>query len=149
MSKRSRKRRLTSEVVTNELEYHPDATLGPDASLDSTALDWRERESTNAPTVGEEEPEGPYASSYPELVEKLLQQRVLLSGRTVVVVIILAWFAFISWLFLQDNQAGSLATLNGLKWFAVKAALYTGLAVTCGVIVALALKFTSSSKRAA
>lgn len=147
MGKRSRKRQPLVEVVTNEPEFHPDATLGPDASLDSTVLAWRERESTNAPTVGEEEPEGPYARGYPELVDKLLQHRVPLSGRTVAVVIILAWFAFVSWLFLQDNQAGSLATSDGLKWFGVKAGLYTGLTVTCSVIVAVALKLTGSSKK--
>jgi hypothetical protein len=149
MSKPSHKKRPLVEVVTNEPGFHPDATLGPDASLDSTALTWRERESTNAPTVGEEEPQGPYASGYPELLEKFLQHRVPLSGRTVAVVIILAWFAFISWLFLQDNQAGSLATSEGLKWFAVKAGLYTGLTATCGLIVAVALKLIGPSKKAA
>ena len=143
MTKRSHKQRPVVEVVTNEPDFHPDATLGPDASLDSTALAWRERESTNAPTVGEEEPEGSYARGYAELVEKFLKHRVPLSGRPVAVVIILAWFAFISWLFLQDNQAGSLATSDGLKWFAVKASLYSGFAAVCGVIVAVALKLTS------
>lgn len=144
MTRRSRKKRPFVEVVTNEPDFHPDATLGPDASLDSTALAWRERESTNAPVVGEEEPEGSYASGYPELVEKFLKHRVPLSGRLVSVVIILAWFAFISWLFVQDNQAGSLSTSDGLEWFAVKAGLYSGLTVVCGIIMAVALKFTST-----
>ena len=148
MSKRSRRKRPPVEVVTNEPEVHPDATLGPDASLDATALSWRDRESTNAPTVGEEEPPPTYASGYPELLEKLLRHRGLLSGRTVVVLIILAWFAFVSWLFLQDNQAGSLATSDGLRWFAVKVGLYTGLTATCGIIVAIALKLFGAGNRA-
>lgn len=146
MAKRSRKRRFAPKIASSEPEFHPDATLGPDASLESTVQAWRERESTNAPIVGEEEPEQSYAAGYPALVEKLLQAKVPLSGRTILVLLILGWFAFISWLFLQDNQAGMLATINGLKWFGVKASLYSAIAVICAGIIFLVLKLTSTKQ---
>jgi hypothetical protein len=139
MTKRARRNRPTIEVVSSDPEVHPDATMGPDASLDTTGMTWRDRESTSAPVVGEDEAPASYARNYPELVEKFLHNRVPLSGRTAAILIVLGWFAFISWLFLQDNQAGSLATTDGLKWFRVKAGLYSAIVAACGVVMALVL----------
>lgn len=102
------------------------------------------REATNAPLVGEEATEGPYASGYPELVEKLLGEKIPLRGRTVFLVLVLGWFGFISWLFIQDNQAGALKDWAGLKWFGAKAGLYTGVVTVVAVIVRIILWLSKS-----
>lgn len=54
MTKRARKNRPVLEVVSSDPEVHPDATMGPDASLDTTGMTWQDRE-TSAPVVGEDE----------------------------------------------------------------------------------------------
>lgn len=71
MAKRSRKRLPSAEVASSDPEINSDATLGPGASLDGTREAWKDRESTNAPVVGEEEPSPVYAQGYPELIDRL------------------------------------------------------------------------------
>ncbi|MGH8603899.1 MAG: hypothetical protein ACREXR_14360, partial [Gammaproteobacteria bacterium] len=67
MAKRSRKLLPTPEIASSDPEVNPDATLGPGASsLEATRAVWKDRESTNAPNVGEEEPSTTLAQGYPE-----------------------------------------------------------------------------------
>ncbi|MDQ3565233.1 MAG: hypothetical protein M3436_14205 [Pseudomonadota bacterium] len=117
MAKRSRKRLPSAEVASSDPEINPDATLGPGASLDGTREAWKDRESTNAPVVGEEEPSPVYAQGYPELIDRLLRDQIPFRSRFVYLVLVLGWFAVVSWLFVQDNQAGLLRTTEGIVWF--------------------------------
>ena len=146
MSRRKAQPRSSAEPVTNTPDVHPDATVGPDASMESTGLSWRERESTNAPIVGEEDASESYSQGYPELVEKLLKWRVPLSSRTVWLVILFSWFAFIAWIFLQDNESGALGTVSGLRWFAVKAGIFTGMVIVVSVLAAVILRVTRTTR---
>lgn len=135
MSKYRKKIITKPETASSEPGIHPNATVGPDASLDATFAIWKDKESTNAPQVGEEEHQLQYASGYPELFEKLLHEKIPLRGKTISFVIILAWFCFISWLFLQDNEAGKLGNIEGLKWFSIKASFYTALFVIASCLI--------------
>ena len=137
MKRQHKKREIRPEPVSSEPVFHPDATVGPDASLESILSIWTDKESTNAPQVGEEEPESKYASGYPELLEKLLHDKIPLRGKTVSFLIIIAWFGFISWLFIQDNSAGKLADLKGLKWFSIKALFYSALYILASIVIGL------------
>ncbi len=121
--------------------------MDPEMAPESTRATWRDRESTNAPAVGEEDQAPSYASAYPELFEKLLQEKVPLRGPTVHALLILLWFVFVSWLFIQDNQAGALATSKGLWWFGMKIVSYTLIAVCAYGALALALRPKSSTDR--
>ena len=96
--------------------------------------------------MGEEETEEPYASGYPELVEKLLHEKIPLRGRTVFLLLVLGWFVFISWLFVQDNQAGVLKDWAGLRWFAAKAVLYTGMVAVVALILGIVMRLTKSPR---
>ena len=137
MAKRSRKRLPSVEVASSDPEFHPDATLGPGASLDATRAGWKDRESTNAPVVGEEEPAPGYAQGYPELIDRLLRDKIPFRSRFVYLVLVLAWFGVVSWLFVQDNQAGLLKTIEGVVWFGWKALALTAVAAVAALIVGL------------
>lgn len=140
MPKPPRPKRRPEVTVSNEPLVQAGGTTGPDATGESTVSAWRDRESTNAPVVGEIEPSGQYSAGYPELLEKFLQHRVPFSSRSVVIIVIVMWFAFVSWLFVQDNGSGVLADRDGLEWFAVKAGVYSVLLVVCGGMIAAVLK---------
>lgn len=146
MAKRQQSRRRRPEVASSELHVHPDATVGPDASLDGTAAGWRERDSTNAPEIGEEEESGNYASGYPALIEKFLHDRLPLRLRTVLVGLLVTWFVFVSWLFVQDNSTGALDEWGGLKWFAVKVVFYSLFFVVFVAFVAIVLWISGKIK---
>jgi hypothetical protein len=117
VAKRSRKRQLSPEVASSDPDINPDATLGPGASLDGTRAVWKDRESTNAPVVGEDEPSPAFAQGYPELIDRLLRDKIPFRSRFLYLVLVLAWFGVVSWLFVQDNQAGLLKTIEGIVWF--------------------------------
>lgn len=145
MAKRSRKRLPSAEVASSDPEFNPDATLGPGASLNATRAVWKDRESTNAPVVGEEEPAPGFAQGYPELIDRLLRDKIPFRSRFVYLVLILAWFGVVSWLFVQDNQAGLLKTLEGVIWFGWKTLAFTGFAVVAAIVVAILFWLTSPS----
>jgi len=144
MAKRSRKRRSAPsvEIASSDTEFHPDATLGPEASADRTLMLWRDRESTSAPAVEDEEARPSLAAGYPALVEKLLREKIPLRSRTVGAVLILGWFGFVSWLFVQDNSGGTLGSWSGLGWFGVKASLYTVVLGVAAVALGLLARVT-------
>lgn len=146
MSKRSRKRSPATEVASSEPELNPDATLGPGASQDGTRTSWKEKDSTNAPMVGEEEPQPVYAQGYPELIDKLLRDKIPFQSRLVYIILILGWFGVGSWLLIQDNQAGLLTTSTGMIWFGWKILVFTSLAGVAALLVVLLFWITGSSK---
>ena len=90
---------------------HPSATLGPNSSLNvSTNALLLPRDSTNAPLIGEESARKDVStqSSWPYLVEKhLLSKQSIYSIITILV---------ISYIFIQDNDAGKLSNWDGIFW---------------------------------
>lgn len=120
--------------ASNISEINPDVTVGPEASLESTRQDWMGPESTSAPAIGEDE-EREYVSDGFGFLDKFLQGRVSLNSRSVFLLVTLGWFGFISWLYTKDNDLGRLDSLDGIKWFGVKAVLYTGFYVLVAIIL--------------
>jgi len=92
-------------------------------------------DSTSVPDIGEPDKEVSYAAGGAELVEKFLQGRMSLVPRAVFLVITLAWFIFVSFLFTKDNELGRLDNLAGMMWFAAKIGAYTVLYIIVGLVV--------------
>jgi hypothetical protein len=118
-----------------EPEWHPEATLDPDSSREKTLADRYSSESTNAPEIGEPEEEPAFAAGGAQLLDKFLHGRVPIHSKTVLFLLVLGWFSFISWMFLQDNDAGKLDALDGMKWFWIKAGIYSIFATIVGLVV--------------
>lgn len=116
----------TSEVASSELEIYPNATLGPDASLEnSTTGYWTNRDSTSAPSVGEEEEiREPYAKSYSELFDKYVMTHF---GREYIPLLIV--MAVIGYTFIQDNGVGKLSNWDDIKWFILKSGVILGIGI--------------------
>lgn len=97
-------------LTSSSSEIHSNATLGPEGSFDSpTNTSWMSSESTNAPTVGEEEgARETFAQSTPALIDKYVFSRDFLPFTLVVI--------GMGWIFLQDNGAGNLKTFDDLLW---------------------------------
>jgi hypothetical protein len=144
VGKRSRKAQRPRPLpyASSEPDIHSDATLGPDASLDSTVSRWLGPESTSAPEVGQADTEPvAFAKGSAELLDKFLHGWIPLPSQPVILILTIAWFAFTSWLYLQDNQAGRLGDAAGLSWFVVKAGLYSVLFLLVAVVIALVTRF--------
>jgi hypothetical protein len=146
MGKRAKRKLPRPEMASSDPIIHPDATLGPDASFEATGVLWEDRDSTNAPTVGEEEEKSDYASGYPALIEKLLHDKLPLRVPTVLVALLLVWFVFVSWLFVQDNSSGALAWWDGLKWFAAKVGFYSLFLVAVAILLVVILWLAGKPK---
>lgn len=101
---------IPERETSSSLVVHPNATLTPDASLETqTTGQWLSRDSTSAPKIGEEsEEQGRYAQSQAALLDKYV-----LSRHTAP--FILAIMA-IGGIFIQDNGAGKLANWEGIWW---------------------------------
>jgi hypothetical protein len=97
-------------------------------------------ESTNAPSIGEEDREQPYATGGVELLDKFLQGRLTLIPRALLVLITIIWFGFISFLFVNDNELGRLDTIEGIEWFGAKALVYSILFGAVALIIWFASK---------
>jgi len=140
-SKREKRRKRAQRpspvisALSNEPDVSPNATLDPEAALEGTIPAWMGPESTNAPSVGQEEEDKPYPADYPELLQRFLGGRIRFRPRSVFLLLTLGWFCFISWLFLQDNDAGRLSTRVEIEWFWTKAAIYSAFYVVVSVIV--------------
>jgi len=103
-------------------------------------------DSTSVPEIGEPDKEAEYAAGGAEFIEKFLQGRMTLVPRAVFLLITLAWFVFVSFLFTKDNELGRLDTTEGIKWFATKMGAYTGLYALIGVVVFLISRAFQPSK---
>jgi len=123
-------------VATNE----PDATLNGTFDQDSflgTAQDWMGPDATNATYAEEDETEQPYAAGAWPLLDKFLHGRVILNPKSVFLLLTIAWFGFISWLFKTDNELGRFDVTGGMLWFWGKAGIYTIFYVVVTVIVGM------------
>lgn len=109
------------EEISSAPTLHPNATLTPDASLvSSTDAQWIQRDSTNAPKIGEQSEEQiPYAGSYAALIDKYLLSKYSIPF---VIAIIL-----IGWVFIQDNAAGKLINWQGIFWTIQKSGIILGI----------------------
>lgn len=147
--RRSRKSKLAvapPSSASSEPEVHPNATLGPDASLESSQAQWLGSDSTNAPLLGEEQEDQIYASGGFEFLERFLRGRVGLQPRSVFLIITIAWFVFISWLYVRDNELARLDTIDGMKWFGVKIAIYSVIYFVVAIIVLLSSQIGRPSR---
>lgn len=127
-SKKSSKQKgqfLHPQAASNEPEINPEATIGPEASMDATSTGLLSTDSTNAPVISKVQEVDEYSSSSAEMFERFLKGQMVLRPRSVFLILTLCWFGIISWLFLQDNQLDRLVSSGGMKWFGVKAGLYT------------------------
>jgi len=99
------------EETGSESAVHPDATLYPTAYDSPTAIDVIQRGSTNAPSIGEEEPEN-YVESFAGLADKYL-----FSKKTIPFTILLLISGVGSTvIFIQDNNAGLLTEPKSIYW---------------------------------
>lgn len=128
-------------TATNEPDIHPDATLGPEASSESTMARWMGPESTTAPLASQPSPEPLAAASGVGLLERFLGGRLALRPRSVFLVLTIGWFAIVSWLFVKDNELGRLTDEGGLRWFGVKALIYSGFYLLVALVVGIASRF--------
>jgi hypothetical protein len=146
MGKKSRRKQQRHVPASSDPAISPEATLGPEATLEATGARWKDTDSTNAPIVGEEEASDVYARSYPALLERLLQDKLPIRLRTVFMVLVVAWFGFVSWLFIQDNSSGALANWPGLRWFSAKVGFYSLFLVAAGVVLVLTIRWSRDSR---
>ncbi len=138
MGKRVRKIQHPKPRVyaSSGLDIHPDATLDPEASLDSTYHRWMGPESTTAQEYDQtDRDEIEYATGGAALLDKFLHGGISLPLKPVLTILVIGWFVFISWLYIQDNQAGRLENTAGFQSFGVKSALYSILFFFAGVLI--------------
>lgn len=113
----------------------PNVTSGPGTAVETPTSPWSDREATNAPGGDPSVISEGYASSTPELFDRLLHGGRPLGLSMVATLLILAWFCFLSYMFLQDNGAGKLDSVGGLWAFGVKALAYSGVAGFSGLAI--------------
>lgn len=109
------------ETTSTEVSIHPNATLGPDASLEQPSTgEWVAQDSTSAPEIGKEsEATESYAGSEWALVDKYIFGGKLIPFALVVIVI--------GWIIIQDNGAGELTDWNAIWWTIQKCSVVMGL----------------------
>jgi len=138
---------LVEQTASLKPEISPDATMNPGLAFESTSERWMGKESTSVPEIGEPDCNSSYAEGSAELFDKFLQGRMPLVPRAVFLIITLAWFIFISFLFMKDNELGRLDTLEGLKWFATKMGAYSILYLLIGIVIFLTSKSFNPRKK--
>ena len=113
----------TAEETSSSPLLHPNATLTPNASLDTPTGQWLSKDSTNAPKIGEEPEEHGeheiYAGSHAALIDKYILSRHSIP-------FILA-FIVIGYVFIQDNGADKLTTWPGILWTIEKSGILLAL----------------------
>jgi hypothetical protein len=109
------------EPTESEPKIHPDATLSPEAALEgTTTIALLQKDSTNAPIIGERESEESYVESWPGLADKYL-----LGKRSIPFSIILIISGIVmGFLFIQDNAAGLLININAITWVIIKSSIF-------------------------
>jgi len=112
---------IPDEETGTSLLLHPNATLTPEASLESpTSAQWLPGDSTSAPKIAEEsDEEEQYAQSYPALIEKYILSRHFIPFLLAIVLI--------GYVFIQDNAAGNLRNWSGIWWTIQKSGILLAL----------------------
>lgn len=136
---------IAETTAMSKILISPDATLGPESSYESTQVQWMGPDSTSAPSI-EEESEPEYASGGFELLDKFLQGRINLPTRSVFIILTLAWFGFLSFLFVRDSELGRLETIDGIKWLGIKVAIYTVFYILVTIVVIISNRVFSKPK---
>jgi len=99
------------EETGSELVIHPNATLSPTDYDSPTAIDVIQRDSTSAPTIGEEDSKH-YVESFAGLADKYL-----LSKKSIPFSILLLICGIgTALIFIHDNNAGLLVDLKAIFW---------------------------------
>jgi hypothetical protein len=112
---------IPERETSSSLIVHPNATLTPDASLETqTTGQWLSRDSTNAPKIGEEsEEQERYAGSQAALIDKYILSRHSVPFVLAIIVI--------GYIFIQDNGAGKLTNWEGIWWAVQKSGILAGI----------------------
>lgn len=137
----ARRRKGKSRSASSQPQNIPDRTLGPYTFRENTLTESMGQSATDAPIPGRPDSGEPLASGSAALIDKFLQNRLRPEPRSLTLLLVLGWFLFISWLFVQDNKAGQLDDFAGIKWFGAKAGLYTILAILSAALIALVARF--------
>lgn len=106
---------------TEDGEISINVTLGPDASLEQPTQGYlRLRDSTNEPETGEEkETNNALAGSQWGLFEKYIIRKKILPLVAAIVVV--------SYIFIQDNEAGRLDNWGAIRWTLIKCGVFLGI----------------------
>ena len=112
---------IPERETSSSLIVHPNATLAPDASLETpTTGQWLSRDSTNAPKIGEEpEEQERYVGSQAALIDKYILSRHSVPFILAIIVI--------GYIFIQDNGAGKLTNWEGVWWAVQKSGILAGI----------------------
>lgn len=130
-SKTQKRAPSVSDVASSESDIHPNATLGPDASLESpTTKMWTTKDSTSAPEIGEKEIQEPYAKSHSELIDKYVMSRFDRKSIFFLIAILV-----IGYIFTQDNGAGKLSNWNDIRWFLLKSGIFLVLVLVLVLLI--------------
>jgi hypothetical protein len=72
-------------------------------------------------------------------VERGLEGKVKISPRHANAVLVILWAAFIAWLFQQDNGAGRIVGIEGLRFFFTKILFVSAFFFVAGIIISMVL----------
>jgi len=125
MGKKSRrpsgKQTRRNPIVASSISApHPDATVGPEASFESTRPAWQGSDTTSVPPIGEPDDERSVENPS-DFAQKYLRGGISFQPRAALHVLVILWIAWLGWLFLQDNGAGKVDTWEGKVSFLWKA----------------------------
>ena len=76
----------------------------------------------------------PFASTYPELIDRILRRRKFLPRRFLILFLVLAWCCGACWILISDQNSGRLITGDDLKFSAIKIG---SLSLICAVAMLL------------
>ena len=136
--RRKRPKRRTS-AASNIPQKVPEETVAPGTEDYPPAELLFSPDSTSGVETEESESRD-YAATAPAFLDKFLQGRIPLPKGPVLVLLTFVWLGFFSWLFAQDNSAGRIEDLSGLKNFGVKAIIYTVVCFAVAGLITLILK---------
>lgn len=134
--RRSGRSRPPSKAVAAR-SWTPSAAGGPTTgpgvgSFESAASTSLGGEPTAAPDPNAPGSSVGYADTAPGALDRFLHGGRRLSLPGVVSILVVGWFGFLSWVFLQDNGQGKLDSFEGLRVFAIKVGAYSLLAAAAG-----------------
>lgn len=99
------------EETSSELAVHPDATLSPSAYDSPTAIDVIQRDSTSAPTIGEED-SAKYVESLAGLADKYIFSKKSIPFN----ILLLICGVGSAIIFIHDNNVGLLVDFKAVYW---------------------------------
>jgi len=76
-----------------------------------------------------------YATSYPELIDRTLQNKRFLTRKFLIRLMVLAWFCLSCWMLVSDQQNGRLTNYEELAFALAKIAVLGGICATSMFLV--------------